>query len=64
MRPNECLKFKDCKKIELIKTIDAKKYDVDGLIQDICWLCEGVGGREENNMDKPLETQQQFRQRR
>ena len=40
MELGECLKFNDCEKIKLITTIDRAKYDVDGLIGDICWLCD------------------------
>ena len=40
MKLDECIRFNDCEKVELIKTIDAEKYDVDALIGDICWLCD------------------------
>ena len=40
MKPDECIRFNDCEKVELIKTIDTEKYDVDALIGDICWLCD------------------------
>ena len=40
MELGECPKLNDCEKIGLIMTIDRAKYDVDGLIGDICWLCD------------------------
>ncbi len=55
---SECSKFNNCERIKLIKTIDTDKYDIDSLIQDICWLCDekankrdkiGQGGKSLND---------------
>ena len=36
----DCPKLGDCEKLGEIRTLDPEKYDIPGLIGDICWLCD------------------------
>ena len=36
----ECPKLSTCEKLKGIRTIDPNKYDIRGLVGDICWLCD------------------------
>jgi DNA-binding transcriptional regulator YiaG len=35
----ECPKLPNCAKLREIRSLDPHKYDIDGLVGDICWLC-------------------------
>lgn len=35
----ECPKLLNCTKLREIRSLDPLKYDIDGLVRDICWLC-------------------------
>jgi len=43
VKTEDCPKFSNCEKLEEIKTLDPEKYDIQGLIGDICWLCDKRG---------------------
>ena len=43
----DCPKLGDCEKLREIRTLDPEKYDIPGLIGDICWLCDKRPGANE-----------------
>ena len=44
----DCPNLGDCEKLEDIRTLDPEKYDISGLIGDICWLCDKSPGANSN----------------
>ncbi len=53
----ECPRLPNCAKLTEIRSLDPDKYDIDGLVGDICWLCDekpegaihikGTGGKDD-----------------
>ena len=48
MKEQDCPKLGDCEKLGEIRTLDPEKYDIPGLIGDICWLCDKSPGANSN----------------
>lgn len=44
----DCPNLGDCEKLGEIRTLDPEKYDIEGLIGDICWLCDKRRGDNSN----------------
>ncbi len=40
VKGQECPELPNCDKLEEIRRLDPEKYDIQGFIGDICWLCD------------------------